>query len=364
MCTGVVYKYGMGKRIRPTVKQYGNTWHLIFGRAPNRVHVSLGIVSDVVADLRAAEISAAMAGGEWPDWALQREAIRKYISATRDAVDADLESYDKHLAATVTDQTRRQYIDYLTQLKDFAGGLDGMTTAMAQKWLDAAAKTWKPRTVGAMRQAARRYYYWAHGRRAPNPFGQGAVRVKPETPPESIQTLDRTQLARALGAADRIENGIAVWVAAYSGLRRGEIARLDLANIGKTIRVLPGKTNVGRDVPLHPLLRKKLVSVHGKKKTGLVVPGWQDYKRWQDGASSTLYLLRKADPDLPKCARAWNTYRHTFATLLVRGDPARGIAGKSLSYVAAVLGNSESVCRRHYARFVTDDSADDLAALG
>jgi len=48
----------------------------------------------------------------------------------------------------------------------------------------------------------------------------------------------------------------------------------------------------------------------------------------------------------------WNVFRHTFGSLLAQ-------AGVGLDKISAWMGNSPTVCRRHYAEFVPRDRRDD-----
>ncbi len=48
----------------------------------------------------------------------------------------------------------------------------------------------------------------------------------------------------------------------------------------------------------------------------------------------------------------WNSFRHTFGSLLAQG-------GVSIDKISSWMGNTPEVCRRHYAQFVPRDRRDD-----
>ena len=47
----------------------------------------------------------------------------------------------------------------------------------------------------------------------------------------------------------------------------------------------------------------------------------------------------------------WNSFRHTFGSLLAQG-------GVSIDKISSWMGNTPEVCRRHYAQFVPRDRRD------
>ena len=138
-----------------------------------------------------------------------------------------------------------------------------------------------------------------------------------------------------------------------TGMRRSEIGRAkwgDLRLEQKRILVPVAKTKRPRVIPLAAPLQEMLGTQAEQKKPGaLIIPRRHE---WEWEARMVLERLRKGCPDVPRARIRWNAFRHTFGSLLAQ-------EGVSLDKIAAWMGNSPQICRRHYAQFVPRDRHDE-----
>jgi len=215
-------------------------------------------------------------------------------------------------------------------------------------------------TRNRARAAISGFVTWAkttgHLAKSVNPLS-GVKIIREIHSPDRINVWDAPLVSGLLAAADKLPDGIAVWIAVLAGLRRGEIARVEWEDVGEAyISVRKSKTGTARQVPLSSALAARLAKIGGKK-TGRIVPWPAGYDEWVADAKR---IAEKQMPELypppegitfPKLQYHWNTYRHTFASRHVQ-------AGVPLDVVAAWIGDSVATCRRHYARFVPRDHRD------
>lgn len=215
-----------------------------------------------------------------------------------------------------------------------------------------------PKTANRYREVLHRLVAWAmreRGVKMPgdkNPVAHvGRYRVRaPEITYLTLEQIDR-QLA-ALADEPMLQAMVAVYI--YAGLRREEALWLRIGDID--LRVPPHgviriqaksvdgdrwepKTKRNRIVGIGPSLRAYL-----DRYTPRITPGkWYftspEGKRWDPDNFSA--ALRDANR---KANISWSCaiYRHTFASQLA-------IDGVSLQKIAALMGNSPEICRRHYA---------------
>lgn len=198
-------------------------------------------------------------------------------------------------------------------------------------------------------------YRWARG--AGYPVGNPMVDfVRPPKPGErGIAILAPEQEAALLAALDRDARDVAEW-AIYSGMRRGEILDLEWSNLDLTvglIRVLPreqgsSKTGAARTIPLdvsvrlRAILARRARGIHGGRVFGQ-----------RDGTRLDCFALNRAVEAAADAAQIprergviFNRFRHTFATRLA----ATGRV--SIFEIAKWMGNSVSVCEKHYAAYL------------
>lgn len=145
--------------------------------------------------------------------------------------------------------------------------------------------------------------------------------VKEQAPRRALSEGERDRVLRAMRA-----NGDAraarIWtVMAYSGLRRGEVARLTLRHLDLRARVLHvfGKSGEFEQVALHPevarAVRAEAISASIKKRDVPVFGGFDLRKAWRRALVTSRVDVHGTT--------AHHTARHTFGTIvaqLARGD--------------------------------------------
>ena len=245
-----------------------------------------------------------------------------------------------------------------------------ITTAAVSEFLVAQvrAKGLAPKTANRYREVLCKLVNWAmRAGRVRMPMDRNPVlRVERyrEKAPE-IRYLTLAQVDEQLRALDRrplLRLMVATLI--YAGLRRDELLWLRVEDFVRTTAQAPNgllrveaktvgreawqpKTKRNRAVPISSdLLREFDAQGAVSVKTGWLFPS-PEGKRWNpDNFSRSLRVANKA-AGLP-----WTCldFRHTFGSQLAQ----RGV---SLYQIAALMGNSPDICRRHYASLVTEDMA-------
>jgi integrase len=241
---------------------------------------------------------------------------------------------------------------------EFIGTLREADTRNIMSYLDHVASKRTNATRNRVAAALGGFYRWMrktgqHPRHF-NPMADIAQLREP-SPDDGIIIWEQDEITALLKAADKRRDGIAVWVAIFAGLRRSEIARLKWLDVTPAY-LLVGKTKTGegRQVPLPSVLRARLEKEpHSRTR---VVPWPEKDNGWKEGARkmTDIYLPRLL-PELNKAHPekfGWNAFRHTFASRHAQH-------GHSLDLIAAWMGNSPKVCKKHYARFVPQNKRDD-----
>ncbi len=273
-----------------------------------------------------------------------------------------------------------------------------------------------PGTRNRTLAACSKFFKWAirTKRTKRNPFE--GIELLPEPDIEELVycTRDERQEIIAMAEASGWPDWAAVPIAFYSGMRREEICRLqwrDLLFPVKRIKIRKSKTGKARDIPMATDLLILLDKTPESERFGYVVkmPGDTGQKEvdeitrpnrltdlkihlrrekearlmkeWQitkpqlytsKPRSLTLEQWKKMKSDYRKAKRdyhtqlanrkellqshlvriGWNSFRHTFGSLLAQD-------GVSLDKITAWMGNTPEVCRKHYTQFVPRDRWDD-----
>lgn len=326
-----------------------------------------------------------------------------------------LESYRKSLFQHCRGEWARNSMSYLTRLQARAGGnMVKVTRPLASSFLDDVQNGNTAATRNRALAACNRFFKWlmSTGRARHNLFS-GIKQLK-EVRTSEIVYCTRDERARLIKAAKscRPHDWLAVVVAFFTGCRRGEIFRMEWEDVSldnRKIQIRETKTGVPRTVPISKALLNELVKA--RKDFGPVVPRLPG-ETWENQADGIIDELREvlAEPaapgadghaqgrkgkrqfimsekekhavvaarekaegegklrklfpfDAPELAWdglawlpgeriGWNTWRHTFGSLLAQD-------GVSLDKISAWMGNTPEVCRRHYTQFMPRDKHDD-----
>jgi integrase len=225
----------------------------------------------------------------------------------------------------------------------------------------------KPKSANRYREVLHTLFSWAMNQRGVkmpgdrNPVTKVA-RYKEKAPEIVFLTLEQIdRQLEALAGNPLIQTMVAVYI--YAGLRREEVLWLTRADVdlksgpygmlrvcAKTVHGehWEPKTKRNRVVPISRSLRQYLDRYEQRIVPGhLYFPSSQG-RRWDaDNFSRALRNANHAAGLRWSCAH----YRHTFASHLA-------MRGLSLYQIAALLGNSPDICRRHYAALVIEKFSD------
>jgi integrase len=242
-----------------------------------------------------------------------------------------------------------------------------VTTALVSDWLAATvrAEGWAPKTANRYREVIHRVYSWAikTGRVRMPADANPVTRVEryAEPAPE-IRYLTLPQIDEQLAAlADhpQLQTMVAVYI--YAGLRREEALWLTVDDVdldAGMIRVRAKttaedawqpKTKKNRVVPISASLRPWLTGWTPPATKGRwCFPSPKGTRFDPDNFSASLRRVQRPHR-LP-----WTCldFRHTFGSHLAQ----RGV---SLYKIAALMGNSPDICRRHYAALSPELMRDD-----
>jgi len=198
------------------------------------------------------------------------------------------------------------------------------------------------------------------------------LRVAKKMPP--LRTIEETVLLADELRDHRPEFADMLLIAAYTGMRYGEVAALDFSQIdfgrrkitvNRTITKSPNgyivkmepKTAAGfRTIPLAPQAAQVLQRLSHGRKAGMVFSGVGG-KPWNPGSPS--FAINKVAKRLGVAA-GFHASRHYWASLTIQ----RGV---SIPVVSRLLGHSSpQITMSTYAWCISDPSEDDavLAALG
>lgn len=178
-----------------------------------------------------------------------------------------------------------------------------LTLAELADWL--AAHDWAPETMRSYRASLRTFYAWAviagHIERSP------AALLPAIRPPRSLPRPAPEEVLRQALAAGAERERLMVMLAAYVGLRRGEVARVHTRDVEPdldawSLRIV-GKGGHVRRVPLPPAVALALRSL----PPGYAFPGQVE------GHLSPEYVGKLVSRLLPGGWTA-HTLRHRFAT--------------------------------------------------
>jgi len=336
----------------PGKRRRGDSWQVFWRSGPLVFGVGLGPISEHDAESRRLEVALALRTGEWPAWAADAPAVHRHHAIGH--AGGALSDYGPSLRGEVSGGWATCSMGHLRRLKDETQKTLVLVTPQdAQAFLDGILRA--GRATGTRNRAlaaCSRFYGWAvrTGRARSNPFRNIHALKEPE--PVEIVHLTRPERDRVLDAARGAPDACAVWLALYGGLRVGEIARADWAdlNLGTRRLVVPkAKGGRRRVVPVAEPLGDVL---QGEASRGRIVPWPANEPQWRYAADRLLDRLRRACPKIPAERIGWNSCRHTFGSLLAQ-------AGVSLDKISAWMGNSPRVCRRHYAEFVPRDRRDE-----
>lgn len=352
------------KHPKPNLRLRNKHYELRWYWAGKLYEIRLGAISKQRATvIRDATAVALADAAEFPDEIKAEPTLKRYLAqqaginanSTDDILSAH---YIAHLKAQNQNSLWPGIVKgHLKRALDRIGALQDATSREIQMFLDALALETSPSTSNRARTALSGFFTFlrkmGHLPKNYKPM-ENVTKKREETPPHGIVIWEKNEIPALLTASDTRRDGIAIWIAILSGLRRGEIARLEWTDVSETIiTVQKSKTGKKRLVPLSKRLAERLS--REKKRSKKIVP-WPDaYHGWISAAKKLVDIyLPRALPAIYKRHPekfSWNPFRHTFASRHAQ-------AGLSLDIIAAWLGDSPKVCKEHYARHVPANMRD------
>jgi integrase/recombinase XerC len=249
-----------------------------------------------------------------PSW---NAALAQYATAQR--------------AAGRSSGTIRLHRHYLTSLAQLHRHPCAVSTAQLLTFL--AVESWAPETRKSARAAVCGFYRWCHGAghlEVDPAAGLPSVRVPPGRPRPAPESVVNAALA---SACPRV--ALMLSLAAYAGLRAGEISRVHASDVVDGRLFVHGKGGRTRVVPLAPQLVLALPT------TG----GWV----FPNGRGSHLspgHVSRLVSRALPEGWTA-HTFRHRLATRAYAGT-------RDLLAVSELLGHSRPETTQRYVLLPDD----------
>lgn len=206
-----------------------------------------------------------------------------------------------------------------------------------QDLLEAYAPATVNRSLGALKKALATA--WEKGK-TPVDYSTLVKRV-----PENNQRTVYLSMAEVKRLADQASEQVrtAIWVALLTGCRRGEVCKIEVADIGKsTIRIQAGNTKTlrYREVPIVPALRPWL----------LQLPLQINFEGVKSG-------FRRAREAAGMEHVNFHDLRHSCATILLQ-------LGADLHVVREILGHTSIKTTERYAHVMIKPQREALAKLG
>lgn len=394
----------------PRKRFHGGRWRIYWKWNSKQYAVATGYADEkktalVNNELRIISAALAMDDPVFPESCQDSPAVRSYMEDRFGGhSDPIIESMDDWLA-TYTTEIRSacspEWADislaYLVKLDGALGGIGKATPDRLSAYLADIALKKSPGTRNRTHNAFARFFNWAvtTKRMRVNPIA--GLKRAPEQRGADIVYCTREEREEIIDLARNSgwREWLAVPVAFFAGMRREEIANLRWDEIRMregTVLVsktkTKTKTNASRTLPLSEALAEYLREVPENRRNGHVVPVSAGFDRlsrlntlmrklrkmkeerllldWGlnpvPASKSTKYKeykrryaiqMKKKAAELEACLEriGWNSFRHTFGSLLAQG-------GVSLDKISAWMGNTSEVCRRHYAQFIPRDKRD------
>lgn len=304
-----------------------------------------------------------------------------------------LPNYSREIRAECAKTWAEWSIKAIGKLGKEAGILAAITPNQASAYLATIADTQSSATRNRVFAACSRFYKWAvrTGRAKANPFSEIKT-LREERRSDIVHcTSDEREEILSMAKESGWKDWLAIPVAFYTGMRREEISRLDWDDMRFSkglVVVQKSKTGKSRILPLASALEKILLEIPEGKRHGPVVitpPGIdrllrldnlvRHLRRMNRDRMLAAWSLEKPPPSRAKDYKekkavwleakkvrdaelqayleriGWNSFRHTFGSLLAQN-------GVSLDKISAWMGNTPEVCRRHYAQFIPRDRRD------
>lgn len=164
----------------------------------------------------------------------------------------------------------------------------------------------------------------------------------PREPDREPRILEARELRYILGNCMTVQQELLITTLMYTGMRRNEIRNLRWEDVTPTsIRVVAGKGDKLRHVPMHPALGELMtpLSEHALERglSTYVFPG----RNGTMSESALFYILEKVRGSV-RCTM--HDFRRTVATSLAENEVSEGIIDRIMGWAPRTVG------RRYYIR--------------
>lgn len=241
--------------------------------------------------------------------------------------------------------------------------VEQITAELINRFISARLREdrWSEKTANRLREILQRFFNYAtkhHGYRSPdrryvNPAA-AVERQREPAPQIRFLTLEQVdEQLRVLKDHPVLHAMVATYI--YAGVRREEALWLTTEDVNlekrlihvraKTIegRSWQPKTKRNRVVPISEALFAILENYKAPVQSQWYFPSPTGKRRDPDNLSQDIAAVNQAHGFVWTCL----DFRHTFGSQLAQ-------RGESLYKIAALMGNSPDICRRHYAALVPE----------
>lgn len=250
------------------------------------------------------------------------------------------------------------------QLKDFQNWLAAYVYSVPGKPKDRMKAATRAKSIANIRS----FLKWCY-RTERTALDLSRHLVTPRTPqplprdiprPKDVATLIRAQLRRRRNRPEGLRNAAMLAILFACGLRRKELVSLKLEDVDideREVRVVAGKGNRGRTVPMAPWARD-LAKAYLKDGRAAIHKGAQDNGPFfirPDGKGIHPDQLNRIFPSWCRQARLGrrltpHAFRHAFCVYLLKG-------GASIRVVNELAGHQKLSVTARYTRLTTGDLA-------
>lgn len=225
------------------------------------------------------------------------------------------------------------------QIEEWLAGLQCPRTKGDEVQRSGRRDCLSPRTVRLhFENLAAAYRYAVHRKLLPTAPTE-TVRL-PREPDKEPRILESRELRHVLGNCVTAQQELLVATLMYTGMRRNEIRNLKWEDVApQSIRVVAGKGDKLRHVPLHPALGELLTPLaeHAREHHTHVFPG----RSGPMSESALFYVLEKVRGNV-LCTM--HDFRRTVATSLAENEVPEGIIDRIMGWAPRTVG------RRYYIR--------------
>lgn len=345
-----------------------NRWHIYWYYERKMFEVSTDIPKDEEKKAEVLRIKTNLhflADEDCPEAIRASKSYQRYIRLlnTTEEQGEEINHIDRYINHITPNVSKTWKYENRRVIEKFQKEHDIYTTTdtQAQRYIDEIAAKRTPSTVNHHLKILKKYCNWLvkHYGLGINPF-RGIKSLKERRNNIDIVYATKEERKKILEIADMHEQSLALWLAHYCGLRRGEIYSIKKEHVNfdaETIIIL-GKGGKVRTVSMPDIIVNKVKEQLEKKlKSDYLLPFDSTYRASArilvEFINRTIDMLKisKKDKQRLKAVSGFQVGRRSFCTHMIQ-------AGVPIEIVAHIAGHAPEVARRHYMRFIPKDKKD------